>query len=64
MSDKERIQQLAALAATITNKPMNEQFQILGAAGLRLPDINWENCNTDPTATVLLPTAKPHGEKK
>lgn len=47
MPDTERIAQLAALAATITHKPMNEQFQVLGAAGLTLTDINWENCTSD-----------------
>ncbi len=61
MSDKERTAQLATLAATITNKPVYEQFQILGKAGLRLTDINWENCNTDPGATIVIPARNARG---
>lgn len=59
MSDKERIANLAALAEKITDQSVYKQFRILGKAGLQLTDINWENCNTDPDATVLIPTAKP-----
>ena len=46
--------QLAAIAEEVKELPVHTQFRVLGAAGLTLTDINWENCNDDPRHLVTV----------
>lgn len=49
----QRMRKLAALAATLINQPVHEQFAVLRRAGLKLTDINWENCNEPGMADLV-----------
>ena len=51
MEDEGRIAKLAEIAATITDLSVHEQITILTGEGLKLTDINWENCNDSDPAT-------------
>lgn len=59
MEDEGRIARLAEIAKNITDRSVYEQFQILGKEGLKLTDINWENCNTEPGLVYVIPTRSP-----
>lgn len=52
-----RMRQLAAIAREVTDLPVGKQFRVLGAAGLRLEEVNWENCVSHPEWPILrIPT--------
>ena len=59
MEDEARLAKLAKIAAEITDQPVHEQFRILGAEGLQLTDINWENCNTMEHGLVYVIPTRP-----
>lgn len=47
-----RLERLAKAAERIKRLSVTDQFQTLGAMGLRLDDINWKNRVSDPTLQV------------
>ncbi len=58
LDSDQRIAQLAAIAEELKHLSVHTQLRVLGAAGMTLKDINWENCVSDPhLLTAWIPTA-------
>lgn len=58
MVDQERLAKLEGIAKNITGLPVADQFRKLGEAGLKLQEINWKNCVSDPGAELNIPTTE------
>lgn len=59
VDSSQRMDQLAAIAHEVKDLPVHTQFRVLGAAGLKLSDINWENCVSNPGLPVSrIPTTR------